>query len=74
MATTFTWMQHHGAVMGLAHTANQPLRAQYLADLIAGTQTSGIASAGALANPPRLRASRADGGWVFDGEACFVSG
>jgi alkylation response protein AidB-like acyl-CoA dehydrogenase len=74
LATTFMWMQHHVSVIGLANTANESLRSRYLADLIAGTQTSGIASAGALADPPRLRASRADGGWMFDGEAPFVSG
>lgn len=74
LATTFTWMQHHSAVMGVANSANESLRSQYLADLIAGTQISGIARAGALADPPRLRASRVDGGWMFDGETPFVSG
>lgn len=74
LATTFTWMQHHVAVICLADTANEPLRSRYLADLIAGTQTSGIASAGALDDPPRLRASPARGGWMFDGDAPFVSG
>jgi hypothetical protein len=74
LATTFTWMQHRATVVGLADTGNESLRSRYLADLIAGTQTSGTASAGAVADPPRLRASRADGGWIFDGDAPFVSG
>ena len=74
LATTFMWMQHHLTVVDLANTANESLRSQYLADSIAGTQISGNTSAGALADPPRLRASRADGGWIFDGDAPFVSG
>ncbi|SMD19335.1 acyl-CoA dehydrogenase family protein [Kibdelosporangium aridum] len=74
LATTFTWLQHHVAVIGLANTTNESLRSQYYADLVAGRQTSGVASAGALADPPRLRASRTDGGWIFDGDAPFVSG
>jgi hypothetical protein len=74
LATTFTWMQHHSAVIGVANSGNEWLRSQYLAGLIAGTQISGIARAGALADTPRLCASRVDGGWMFDGETPFVSG
>ncbi|CAM4008090.1 acyl-CoA dehydrogenase family protein [Kibdelosporangium persicum] len=74
LATTFTWIQHHVTVIGLANTRNAGLRAQYLDDLAAGRKRSGVAFAGALADPPRLRASRVDGGWIFDGDAPFVSG
>nr|WP_225953399.1 acyl-CoA dehydrogenase family protein [Kibdelosporangium phytohabitans] len=74
LATTFTWIQHHAAVIGLANTTNTALRAEYFDDFTSGRRRSGVAFAGALANPPRLRATKADGGWVFDGDAPFVSG
>ncbi|MCE7004777.1 acyl-CoA/acyl-ACP dehydrogenase [Kibdelosporangium philippinense] len=74
LPTTFTWLQHHAAVLGVAKTTNESLRARHYEDLVAGRKTSGVASAGALADPPRLRATKADGGWIFDGDAPFVSG
>ncbi|ONI83002.1 hypothetical protein ALI144C_18315 [Actinosynnema sp. ALI-1.44] len=74
LATTFTWIQHHAAVIGLANTTNKALQSEYLDDFTTGRRRSGVAFAGALANPPRLRATRADGGWIFDGDAPFVSG
>jgi hypothetical protein len=73
LATTFTWSQHHTVVMGLANSSNAALRETYLKELCSGSKRGGIAFAGALANPPRLRATRAVGGWVFDGEAPMVS-
>ena len=74
MATTFTWVQHHGVVMGLANTANTALRDRYLADAVAGRIRAGVAFAGVIPDPPRMRARRIDGGWSISGEAPFVSG
>nr|WP_042180556.1 acyl-CoA dehydrogenase family protein [Kibdelosporangium sp. MJ126-NF4]CEL14445.1 probable acyl-CoA dehydrogenase [Kibdelosporangium sp. MJ126-NF4]CTQ88810.1 probable acyl-CoA dehydrogenase [Kibdelosporangium sp. MJ126-NF4] len=74
LATTFTWIQHHAPVIGLANTTNTELKSKHLDELAAGKRRSGVAFAGALATPPRLRATRTEGGWLFDGDAPFVSG
>ncbi|MFT3853407.1 MAG: acyl-CoA dehydrogenase family protein [Ilumatobacteraceae bacterium] len=74
MATTFTWVQHHGVVMGLANTSEASLRDRYLADALAGRIRGGVAFAGVIPDPPRMRARRTDGGWLISGEAPFVSG
>lgn len=74
MATTFTWVQHHGVVMGLARTDNAQLRERYLADAVAGRVRGGVAFAGVIPDPPRMQARRVDGGWLLSGEAPFVSG
>ncbi|OZM73238.1 acyl-CoA dehydrogenase [Amycolatopsis antarctica] len=74
LTTTFTWMQHHGVVMGLAGTARDELRERYLAGAVSGAVKGGVAFAGAIPKPPRLWAERDGDGYVFDGEAPFVSG
>jgi alkylation response protein AidB-like acyl-CoA dehydrogenase len=74
LATTFVWIQHHVTVLGLTGTTNTELRAKFLADLAAGRKRSGVAFAGASADPPRLRVEKVDGGWIFDGDGPFVSG
>jgi alkylation response protein AidB-like acyl-CoA dehydrogenase len=74
LSTTFVWIQHHGAVRGLAATPNAPLREEFLDDLIVGRKRSGVAFAGAAAVPARLHASKVGGGWVFEGSGPFVSG
>jgi alkylation response protein AidB-like acyl-CoA dehydrogenase len=74
LATAFTWFQHHGVVFALTFSSNAALRDELLADLLAGRRRAGVAVAGALADPPKLHATRVDGGWRFDGTAPFVSG
>jgi alkylation response protein AidB-like acyl-CoA dehydrogenase len=74
LSTMFTWVQHHGLTRGLYGTANEALRERYLEDLAAGRLRGGVAYAGVIPAPPRTRAKRVDGGYVFDGEAPFVSG
>lgn len=74
LSTMFTWIQHHGLVVGLLATPNLALREQYLASLISGDVRAGVAFAGVIPATPRMRASRVDGGYVFSGEAPFVSG
>jgi alkylation response protein AidB-like acyl-CoA dehydrogenase len=74
LATTFTWMQHHGVVRGLAGTTNAALRERHLAEAVLGTTRCGVAFAGAIPQPPKLWATRVDGGWRLDGVAPLVTG
>ncbi len=74
LSTMFTWMQHHGLVAGLLGSAHETLRSQFLPSLIRGDLRAGVAFAGVIPTPSRMRASRVDGGYVFAGEAPFVSG
>ncbi|MFE3289791.1 acyl-CoA dehydrogenase family protein [Rhodococcus sp. NPDC059234] len=74
LATSFTWMQHHGVVAGLAGSPNPALRERYWDGLLAGTVRAGVAFAGAIPQPPLLYARRVDGGYVLDGVAPFVTG
>jgi len=74
LATTFTWIQHHGVVLGLAGSPNAALREELLADLAAGRVRGGVAFAGVVPDPPRMTAVRTDGGWLLSGIAPFVSG
>jgi alkylation response protein AidB-like acyl-CoA dehydrogenase len=74
LATAFTWMQHHGAVTALSATANTPLRESVLPGAAAGSIRCGVAFAGAVPVPPRMRAERIAGGWRLSGHAPFVSG
>ncbi|WP_370945946.1 acyl-CoA dehydrogenase family protein [Amycolatopsis sp. cg5] len=74
LSTMFTWIQHHGLVVGLLGSSNEALRDKYLASLIRGDLRAGVAYAGVIPTPPRMRATRVDGGFVFEGEAPFVSG
>ncbi len=74
LTTTFTWMQHHGVVRGLAGTGNAALSERHLADAVLGVTRCGVAFAGALPQPPKLWATRVDGGWRLDGVAPLVTG
>jgi alkylation response protein AidB-like acyl-CoA dehydrogenase len=74
LTTTFTWMQHHGVVRGLAGTTNAGLRERHLADAVRGATRCGVAFAGAIPQPPKLWATRVDGGWRLDGVAPLVTG
>ncbi|GAA4769792.1 acyl-CoA dehydrogenase family protein [Actinomycetospora chibensis] len=74
LTTTFTWMQHHGVVRGLAGTTNAALRERHLADAVRGATRCGVAFAGAIPQPPKLWATRVEGGWRLDGVAPLVTG
>ena len=74
LTTTFTWMQHNGVLLGLAGSENAELRERYLPKAISGEVKGGVAFAGAIPRPPRLWAKRDGDGYVFDGDAPFVSG
>ncbi len=74
LATAFTWVQHHGMLRALATTDNQALRDQTVPGAIAGRIRGGVAYAGAVPVPPRMRAQRVNGGWLLSGHAPFVTG
>lgn len=74
LSTTFTWMQHHGAVRALDATARTPLRDRYLAAATAGVLRCGVTLAGAVPDPPRLWATREGDGYRLDGDAPLVTG
>lgn len=74
MTTTFTWAQHHGAVIALQGTTNADLRTHYLKPLVSGDLRAGVGFAGAIPQPPKLWARRTADGFVLDGEAPFVTG
>lgn len=74
LATTFTWMQHHGVVRALSRTDNARLRERYLAATVRGELRAGVAYAGAIPRPPRLWASATGGGWLLHGDAPLVTG
>jgi len=74
LATTFVWLQHHGAVRALAASANSQLRDTWLGPLVQGQCRAGIALGSARRGPPLLRASRTCDGYVLDGTAPWVTG
>lgn len=74
LATAFTWLQHHGMLAALAASANTALRDELIPAAASGRIRGGVAFAGAVPVPPRMRADRIDGGWRLTGHAPFVSG
>jgi len=77
LATTFVWLQNRGLVMTLAAGGTPTaLRDRWLAPVCQGKLRGGIALAGQLPGPPRLRAEQAGGGtaWRLDGDAPWVTG
>jgi alkylation response protein AidB-like acyl-CoA dehydrogenase len=74
LATTFVWLQHHGAVRAVAASSAMELRATWLRPLIEGRQRAGVALVGGWPGPPRLRARPVPGGYQFDGTAPWVTG
>jgi alkylation response protein AidB-like acyl-CoA dehydrogenase len=74
LSTTFVWTQHHGVVRAVAETANGALRQAMLGPLCRGERRAGVALAGLLPGPPRLRARPAEGGYVLDGTSPWVTG
>ena len=75
LASTFVWLQHLrllGAMLDPGTPAT--LREALLPAVVRGDVRGGVALAGLLPGPPRLTARPADGGWLLDGEAPWVSG
>jgi alkylation response protein AidB-like acyl-CoA dehydrogenase len=75
LATTFVWIQHFGTLRALLDEQTPArLRARLLPGVIRGEIRSGVALAGLLPGPPRLRATLTSYGWLLDGEAPWVTG
>jgi len=74
LATTFVWLQHHGAVRALMASDNAALARQWLEPLCRGSRRAGVALVGRLPGPALLRAEAVPGGYVFDGTAPWVTG
>lgn len=74
LPTAFAWVQHHGMLAGLSASSNTALREAVVPGAVAGTIRGGVAYAGAVPVPPRMRAERVEGGWRLSGYAPFVSG
>ena len=70
LTTTFVWVQHHGAVRGVARSPQAALRERWLEPLVRGTVRAGLAGA---AGAP-LQARPVAEGWLFNGIAPWVSG
>ncbi len=74
LTTTFVWLQHRNPTRALVATGNEALRDTWLAPLASGERRAGIALVGNRPGPPILRAARARGGLVLEGDAPWVSG
>ena len=70
LTTTFVWMQHLGAPPACAF-GPEHLRS-WVAPLASGERRSTVVFAGLLPHAP-LKARPADGGWILDGYAPWVS-
>jgi alkylation response protein AidB-like acyl-CoA dehydrogenase len=73
LATTFVWHQHVGAVRAVAGSGSE-FAAGIVGAMCRGERRAGVALAGVLPGPPRLRATPTDGGWRLDGTAAWVTG
>jgi alkylation response protein AidB-like acyl-CoA dehydrogenase len=67
-------MQHHGVVRAVAGTDNAALRQRMLGPLCRGERRAGVALAGLLPGPARLRARATEGGYLLDGVSPWVTG
>jgi alkylation response protein AidB-like acyl-CoA dehydrogenase len=74
LSTAFVWAQHHGLVRLLATEAGPELRDRWLGPACRGEVRGGLALAGVLPGPPRLRAEPAADGWRLAGTSPWVTG
>lgn len=74
LSTAFVWMQHLASVRAVAASTDNKLRDEWLAPLCHGQRKAGVALAGAMPGPPRLRALARPGGYIFDGISPWVTG
>jgi alkylation response protein AidB-like acyl-CoA dehydrogenase len=73
LTTTFVWVQHHGSVRAV-QAAESPVRDEWLEPLRTGQIRAAVAQAAVRPGPPSVRATPVPGGFVFDGEAPWVTG
>jgi len=74
LATTFVWLQHHGAVRATAASDRPGIREQWTPALCRGDRRAGVVQAALRPGPSSLRAHARHDGWVFEGDALWVSG
>jgi alkylation response protein AidB-like acyl-CoA dehydrogenase len=74
LATTFVWMQHHGAVLAAAFSDRPGVRPRWLGPLARGERRAGIALAGLRPKAARLGVRTIAGGFLLDGEVPWVTG
>jgi alkylation response protein AidB-like acyl-CoA dehydrogenase len=76
LATAFVWIQHHSVVRALAAKGDSGLRRHWLEPLCRGRARAGIAYAALRRpGPPAAVAEQAaDGGWIINGHAPWVTG
>jgi alkylation response protein AidB-like acyl-CoA dehydrogenase len=74
LATTFVWLQHHGAVRATAASDRPGIREQWTSALCRGDRRAGVVQAALRPGPSSLRAHARADGWVFEGDALWVSG
>ena len=74
LSTTFVWLQQHSVVRAVARSDNTGLRASLLGPLCRGERRAGVALAGTLPGPPRLRVRAVPGGYQLDGSSPWVTG
>jgi len=74
LATTFVWIQHHGAVLAAAFSKEPGVTERWLGPLARGELRGGIARAGLRPGPPMMRVRAVDGGYVLDGVIPWVTG
>jgi alkylation response protein AidB-like acyl-CoA dehydrogenase len=74
LATAFVWAQHHGLVRMLHQEAGPELRDRWLGPACRGEVRGGLALAGVLPGPPKLRAEPTADGWRLDGTSPWVTG
>jgi alkylation response protein AidB-like acyl-CoA dehydrogenase len=67
LATTFVWLQHFSALRAAAGT-------RWYRPLARGELRAGVVQAALRPGAPSVRARRVDGGYLFDGEAPWVTG
>jgi alkylation response protein AidB-like acyl-CoA dehydrogenase len=74
LATTFVWLQHHGAVRATAASDRPGIREQWTPALCRGDRRAGVVQAALRPGPSSLRAHARGAGWIFEGDALWVSG
>ncbi|WP_329109838.1 acyl-CoA/acyl-ACP dehydrogenase [Micromonospora sp. NBC_01699] len=73
-ATTFVWIQHHGAVLAASNSDRPGIRETWLGPLTRGERRCATVLAGPRPGPAPLRVRRTDDGYLLDGTAPWVTG
>jgi alkylation response protein AidB-like acyl-CoA dehydrogenase len=74
LSAAFIWIQHHGAVLGVAHGPDAAVRERWLPSLVSGEHRAGIALAGVRPGPGQVQARPHTHGWLLSGQVPWVTG